>query len=158
LDQQHKRYWILLWVGLLLSSASSGAIQTNDVLIVLRQDGVAVRLEFEQARGAVALKRGLMLRDYLAPRSGMLFDFKRSSRVGMWMKDTLIPLDMLFVSENGTLVQIEEDASPQSLMLISSRVPVRYVLEINAGEVRKLGFSIGDQLLLPEVNIVPQPH
>jgi uncharacterized membrane protein (UPF0127 family) len=65
---------------------------------------------------------------------------------------------MLFVSENGTLVQIEEDASPQSLMLISSRVPVRYVLEINAGEVRKLGFSIGDQLLLPEVNIVPQPH
>jgi len=89
-----------------------------------------------------------MWRSYLAPRAGMLFDFERSKRVQMWMKNTLISLDMLFVTELGELVYVERNASPRSLRLIAAPRDVRYVLEINGGESADLGFAPGDRLLL----------
>lgn len=118
---------------------------------MLRLDGVSVRFEVEQARDADARKTGLMWRDRLAPYNGMLFDFHRMHVVNMWMKDTLIPLDMLFATASGELVQIARNVRPHSLSLISSVVPARYVLEINAGEAKKLELNVGDRLLVHNV-------
>lgn len=106
-----------------------------------------MRLQVEYARDSRSRSQGLMRRETLAPRSGMLFDFETPQRVQMWMKDTLIPLDMLFITEQGELVEIERGARPESLRIISSRHKVRYVLEINAGEARALEFFPGDRLV-----------
>ena len=91
-----------------------------------------------------------MWRRSLAPRTGMLFDFDRQQRVRMWMKNTLIPLDILFVTESGELVQIKRKATPGSLHLIASRQKVRYVIEINGGEADELYFAPGDRVLVKQ--------
>ena len=81
---------------------------------------------------------GLMGRNSLAERHGMLFDFGQERRVSMWMKDTLISLDMVFFRSDGTLVYLEQAAKPRSLRKITPPMPIRYVLEINAGASRWL--------------------
>ena len=121
--------------------------EAKDV-VVIRKDGVAVRLELEYARDQSALREGLMWRKSLAQRNGMLFDFSHSIIVRMWMKNTYIPLDMLFVTEGGRIIQIERNLSPHSLSSIISIEPVRYVVEINGDEARQLGLIIGDMLFI----------
>ena len=86
---------------------------------------------------------------YRGFRIGMLFDFKAPRVIVMWMKDTLIPLDMLFIAADGTIVTIAENTRPLSLAAISSRVPVLGVLEVNAGTVRRLGLRAGDRVVHP---------
>lgn len=92
---------------------------------------------------------GLMHRQHLDADRGMLFDFGDTRQVRMWMKNTLIPLDMVFISEGGNIAGIAYDTVPMSTEILSSPKPVRYVLEINAGLSRKLGFKIGDHVKLP---------
>ena len=89
---------------------------------------------------------GLMNRESLAEDSGMLFDFGQTRDVDMWMKNTLIPLDMLFLDETGRVVRIAANAQPLSLDIISSGGPVRYVLEINGGAAARYGAARGDSL------------
>lgn len=139
---------IAAWLAAALGCWPGVAASAADELIVLRRDGVAVRLQIETANDARSRKRGLMWRKTLAPRSGMLFDFERPRRVRMWMKNTQIPLDLLFVTELGELVEIERNASPGSLRLIAPRHAVRYVLEINGGEASDFAFAIGDRVWL----------
>ncbi|WP_294642664.1 DUF192 domain-containing protein [uncultured Aureimonas sp.] len=92
---------------------------------------------------------GLMNRDSLAEDTGMLFDFHEDREVSMWMKNTLIPLDMLFVDKTGTIVRIARNAKPHSLETIPSGKPVRYVLEINGGAAAGYGAKTGDKLEHP---------
>ena len=134
---------VLLTVCLLISD-----LFANDALIVQRRDGVAVWFDVEQARDATTHKKGLMDREHLARRSGMFFDFHRTQRIRMWMKNTLIPLDMLFIAESGAIVYIVRNTMPLSLEVIGAPEPVRYVLEVNAGETRELDITVGDQVLL----------
>ncbi|HJM48183.1 MAG TPA: DUF192 domain-containing protein [Candidatus Marinimicrobia bacterium] len=129
------------------SIAAAGPVSE---LIVQRRDGVAVRLHVEFAGDAHSRGRGLMKRQYLAPRTGMVFDFERRRRVHMWMKNTLIPLDILFITESGEVIQIKHQATPRSSRLITSRHKVRYVVEINGGEAEELGFALGDRVLLQQ--------
>lgn len=117
-------------------------------LSLLRRDGVELRFVVEVARAPAERARGLMWRSTLPPRHGMLFDFERMRRVEMWMKDTLIPLDMLFVDEDGLVIHIEHDTEPHSLRVIRAPSPSRYVLELNGGESRRLGLAPGDRLNL----------
>jgi hypothetical protein len=77
----------------------------------------------------------------------MLFDFKRDSPVAMWMRNTLIPLDMLFVDREGIVRHIHERAVPMSEAIISSEENVRAVLELNGGTVARLGLKKGDRLV-----------
>jgi len=93
--------------------------------------------------------RGLMHRKHLAQSAGMLFDFGKSMIARMWMKNTYIPLDMLFVRDDGVIANIVADTVPHSTEVLSAIEPVRYVLEINAGLSRKLGISPGDRVELP---------
>lgn len=87
---------------------------------------------------------GLMFRRKMAPDRGMLFDFRRDEEVSMWMKNTFIPLDMIFIRADGTIHHIVENTVPHSLENISSGGRVRAVLEVNAGTAKRLGMKPGD--------------
>lgn len=90
--------------------------------------------------------RGLMHRNYLPPDRGMLFDFGRTEPVAMWMQNTYIPLDMLFIRADGTVARIAENTEPLSTRTIPSGEPVLSVLEINGGTAAKLGIKPGDKV------------
>lgn len=96
-----------------------------------------------------AIQQGLMHRETLAPDAGMLFDFGETRPASMWMKNTLIPLDMLFILQDGKVVAIARNAQPHSLRSLSPGVPVRGVLEIPGGRARELGIEPGDTVLHP---------
>ncbi|MBB4001338.1 MAG: DUF192 domain-containing protein [Aurantimonas endophytica] len=95
---------------------------------------------------------GLMNRESMPAGQGMLFDFGESRPVSMWMKNTLIPLDMLFIDDTGTVASIKTNAQPLSLDTIPSGAPVRYVLELNGGAASRYGVARGDRL---EHEIIP---
>jgi uncharacterized membrane protein (UPF0127 family) len=90
------------------------------------------------------IQQGLMFRESLAPNAGMLFDFGQSRPASMWMKNTLIPLDMLFMDETGKVVAIARNAVPRSTRSLGPGVPVRAVLELPGGRARELGIVPGD--------------
>lgn len=90
--------------------------------------------------------RGLMHRRYLPADRGMLFDFARVEPVAMWMENTYIPLDMLFIRADGTIARIAENTEPLSQRTIPSGEPVLSVLEINGGVSRTLGIKPGDRV------------
>jgi len=89
-------------------------------------------------------EQGLMFRRSLPPDAGMLFDFGETREASFWMKNTLIPLDMLFIDGEGHIADIHERAVPLSEDPIDSKVPVRAVLEVNGGTVSRLGIKLGD--------------
>jgi len=95
----------------------------------------------EEARTPEQMELGLMFRTALAPGAGMLFIFPQPQMAGMWMKNTLIPLDMLFINEQGEIVHIAPDTTPKSLATISADVPVKAVLELPAGTCKKQGIT-----------------
>lgn len=93
--------------------------------------------------------RGLMYRKELPAGQGMLFDFKRDQDVSMWMQNTYIPLDMIFIRADGRIHRIAENTEPLSTRIISSGGPVRAVLEVIGGTARKLGIRPGDRVAHP---------
>lgn len=117
-------------------------------LIVLRGDGAAVRFSVETATTPEARATGLMHRATLAPRHGMWFDFGQEREVAMWMKNTLLALDMLFVDADGVVRHLHRGAVPGSLETIKAPRPVRYVLEIAAGEAARYALGVGDRARL----------
>lgn len=95
------------------------------------------------------IQQGLMFRKELAPDAGMLFDFGMTRQASMWMKNTLIPLDMLFILEDGRVIAIARNAQPGSLRSIGPGVPVRAVLELPGGRAKELGIEPGDTVVHP---------
>ena len=93
--------------------------------------------------------QGLMYRRSLAPDRGMLFDFGRVEPVSMWMKNTYLSLDMLFIRPDGTIARIAADTEPLSTQTISSGEPVNGVLELAAGTAARLGIKAGDRVEHP---------
>lgn len=94
--------------------------------------------------------QGLMYRRSMAPDAGMLFDFGRHpTRASMWMKNTFIPLDMLFIKTDGEIESVAARTVPHSLESISSAGPVRAVLELNGGTAARLGIRPGDRVEHP---------
>jgi uncharacterized membrane protein (UPF0127 family) len=90
--------------------------------------------------------RGLMFRHFLPEDKAMLFDYQRPRPVAMWMKNTNVSLDMLFIRADGTIAAIAENTVPQSLDTISVQEPVRGVLEMAAGTVKRLGLRPNDRV------------
>jgi len=93
--------------------------------------------------------QGLMFRRTLAPDAGMLFLYPSEREIQMWMKNTVIPLDMIFIRADGTVSHIAERAVPRSLEIIPSEGPVLAVLEVNGGTAARLGIKPGDRVLYP---------
>jgi len=98
----------------------------------------------EIASSQEARSRGLMFRREMAANAGMLFDYGYEQPVAMWMKNTYIPLDMLFIARDGRVVNTIERTVPHSLQALPSARPVRAVLEVVAGTVSRLKIKAGD--------------
>jgi uncharacterized membrane protein (UPF0127 family) len=105
----------------------------------------------ELARNDAERARGLMHRSALAPDAGMLFLFDESSEHAFWMKNTLIPLDMIFVSEDGRVAGVVARAVPGDLSPRSAGGPSRYVLEVNGGWAEAHGVGPGDRVRFENV-------
>ena len=103
----------------------------------------------EVMRTRADLEKGLMFRRHLAPDAGMLFDFGEPQTVSMWMKNTYLPLDMLFIDKGGHVVSVARDAKPMSETIIPSGGAVTGVLEINAGASDRIGVKPGDEVQHP---------
>jgi uncharacterized membrane protein (UPF0127 family) len=93
--------------------------------------------------------QGLMFRKELPEGQGMLFDFQREEPVSFWMKNTYIPLDMIFIRGDGRILRIAENTEPLSTRMVPSGGPVRAVLEVIGGTARKLGIEPGDKVAAP---------
>jgi uncharacterized protein len=107
------------------------------------------KFKVDVAETQAQMTQGLMFRRTLAPDAGMLFDYKQPIMATMWMRNTLIPLDMLFVDGRGRIVNIHQRAVPQSLDVIAAAAPVRAVIELNGGTAARLGIEPGDQVIHP---------
>ncbi|WP_339862675.1 DUF192 domain-containing protein [Thalassospira alkalitolerans] len=90
--------------------------------------------------------RGLMFRTEMAQDAGMLFDFGSAHDISMWMKNTFISLDMLFIDKNGVIVGIEKRTVPKSETIIPTPRPVRFVLELNGGAADHFGLEVGEKV------------
>ena len=93
---------------------------------------------------------GLMYRKKLLNNEGMLFIFPREKIIKLWMKNTYIPLDVIFISENKVIVDIKKNMEKLSETIVKSKVKSRYALEFNAGLINKLDIEIGDKVLFNE--------
>lgn len=128
---------------------------TRDSLVLHKSDGTEPAFEVELAVSPQQQAQGLMYRPSLAADAGMLFIYRPAREVSMWMKNTMIPLDMLFIAEDGEIVKIVERAVPFSLTPIPSDRRVRAVLEINGGMVNRLGIRPGDRVVHPAFEAGP---
>ncbi|WP_176083206.1 DUF192 domain-containing protein [Martelella sp. HB161492] len=108
-------------------------------------------LKIEVARTAKQRERGLMYRDTLDADYGMLFVFGDTQLVSMWMANTRIPLDMLFIDKDGAVASIYAGAEPYSERIISSGGPVAYVLELPGGDAHAYGVAAGDTVSGPDI-------
>jgi uncharacterized protein len=105
--------------------------------------------QVEMAVSPEQRSQGLMFRESLDEDRGMLFDFGTPQRASMWMRNTYVPLDMLFIDADGRITQIAENTQPLSDAVVASREPVRAVLELLGGVSAKLGIKPGDRVIHP---------
>jgi len=144
------RRLVLLGLFAVFASAAScapraeGAAAKTEKLTISTDRGDA-HFQVEVADSDEERRIGLMYRTSLPENGGMLFDFSDEDRVqSMWMKNTLIPLDMAFIAKDGRIVRIEAMTTPRSLASISSGAPVAAVLEVAGGRFEALGVKAGD--------------
>jgi uncharacterized membrane protein (UPF0127 family) len=126
-------------------SAADAMFQKHGDVVIKTHDGDA-RFSVELAITNKERERGLMFRDKMDDDAGMLFLFEREKVNSFWMKNTHLPLDMLFISSDGTIVGIVENAEPLTLTGRSVGKPSRYVLELNAGTCAKRGIATGQHV------------
>lgn len=136
-----------LFLIVLLFAGCSGEPEPKPTTpLVIKTSGGDVRFMVEVANTPEDLKTGLMHRTNLGFNSGMIFNIYPVRPTAMWMKNTKIPLDMLFVAPDASISMIKENAEPMSEEQIISRDPVRAVIELNAGQVKRHGIKIGDKV------------
>jgi len=135
------------WWGSAAALAADDIVFATDDLTIETQDGQRYDFKVELAVTPQQRQRGLMYRQDMAADAGMLFLFDREAPRSFWMKNTFIPLDLLFIDAEGVIVSIAPDAIPHDESPIPSHVPAAAVLELNAGTVENLGLSVGDHIL-----------
>jgi acetoin utilization protein AcuC len=113
---------------------------------VVTRDGVRHEFQVEMALTPEQQRVGEMFRKSVPPDGGMLFDWGRPRESQMWMKNTLVPLDMVFINADGTIRSIAENTVPESLAVIDSRGPVRATLELAGGTTERLNIRVGDRV------------
>jgi uncharacterized membrane protein (UPF0127 family) len=132
---------------LALAWLPAAAVDLHTLEIVSRS-GVHV-FSVELAVTDAERARGLMFRRELPEGQGMLFDFGRDQDIAMWMKNTFIPLDMVFITGGGRILRIAENTEPMSTSIIPSGGPVRAVLEVIGGTAKRYGIAAGDRVAHP---------
>ncbi len=136
----------LFMMALLVVSCTKEPEPKPTTPLIIKTTNGDARFSVEVANTPEDLQTGLMYRTNLAFNSGMIFNIYPVRPTAMWMKNTKIPLDMLFVAPDGSISMIKENAQPMSEELIISRDPVRAVIELNAGQVRRNQIKIGDKV------------
>lgn len=144
------RFLALLIVVLLSAAPSRAADLDHKDLSIVTAGGQTYHFDVEVAQTPEQQQRGLMFRKGMAPDAGMIFPFERDTTTSFWMRNTLIPLDMLFVAGDGSIKHIAPDATPLSDAEIPSGYPVRMVIELNGGTAAKFGIHVGDKVVLAQ--------
>lgn len=144
----------VLW-ALALGSLAAGLARAEAPCAADRLDlrwaGGGESFTVEVADDAAERSRGLMFRESLDPAAGMLFVYESPRRAQFWMKNTLIPLDMIFADASGTVTRVHSNAVPGDLTPIDGGEGVRFVLEINGGLAERLGIAPGAELRHPAI-------
>jgi uncharacterized membrane protein (UPF0127 family) len=144
---------VLLGASLSLAAVAACAqeadIQFKKSWLVIVTANREIKFDVEMATTDAERAHGLMFRKQLGAYEGMLFDFFKEMPVSFWMKNTLIPLDMVFIAGDGTIKHVHANAVPMSTDTIPSHYPVRAVLEINGGSAALLGIKPGDKVKNP---------
>ena len=104
--------------------------------------------DIELALSSRQQAQGLMFRRSLPSNAGMLFDYRIPSRITMWMKNTFIPLDLIYVNSENKIVEFNENTTPLSEETLPNNIPSQYVLEVNGGKVSEWGFQLNDSLIM----------
>ena len=117
----------------------------TEKLVILSESG-AKTFDIEVADTLKEQARGMMYRENVQPMTGMLFEFDKPKVATIWMKNTAVPLDIIFVRSNGKILKIEHSARPYTLRSASSEAPVAAVLELGAGQSLELGIKPGDRI------------
>jgi uncharacterized membrane protein (UPF0127 family) len=126
------------------ASAGPGEAQASSVVVDTGERKLTFRVEL--ARTEPEREKGLMFREHLAPDAGMLFLFERPSVQTFWMKNTLIPLDMVFIGADREVVGVVANAEPLTLTARTVGEPSQYVLEIGGGLAARLGIRAGERV------------
>jgi len=145
--------FVVLCVALLFYENSVGDALTSpqgrlEKLEIVTASGTH-EFSVEVMRSGPQRERGLMFRRYLPQDRGMLFDFDVERPVMMWMKNTYLPLDMIFIGHTGKVVGLAENTEPLSEKIIPSGAPAYGVLEVDAGTAARIGLKIGDSVRHP---------
>ena len=147
--------FMLVWTYLSITSMAEAAtldnqqqIEFSTAKVEIISSGKTHRFDAELAVNPAQHSLGLMFRKEIAANYVMVFDFGHPRDGSMWMKNTFVSLDMLFADKSRKIVFIEENTSPLSEEVISSPKQIRYVLEVAAGTVQRLGIKIGDSFTL----------
>jgi uncharacterized membrane protein (UPF0127 family) len=151
-----------LLVSALVASFGAPAVADDSILPLSAFPRETLAIETRSARRhmfeawradtARTQQQGLMFVKDIRPDQAMIFVYQPPQLVAMWMKNTLLPLDMLFVDPAGCVVKVEHDARPRSLDIIKGGVPVSLVVELKGGSATELGIGIGDRVLRPQAN------
>lgn len=137
----------VLTFGSFAAQAQGGlASFEKDELTIITEEGKEHSFQVELAVDPKQQAQGLMFRRQMAADAGMLFIYKPSREAVMWMQNTFLPLDMLFIKADGEIVKIVERTVPQSRKRIPSGEPITGVLELNGGTVSRLGIKVGDRV------------
>jgi len=141
---------MLFWGGITLSFAQPKSDPSAqfpvEALEIVTSNGT-FEFSVEIADDSKERSQGLMFRETMLPTHGMLFDFGKTSPIMMWMKNTPLSLDMLFINEDGKIVRVASNTEPFSTKIISSGEPVSHVLELNAGIAKQIGVKPGDKII-----------
>jgi uncharacterized protein len=144
-----KRIPIFLLCALALTQCSH---PPKDNQLVIKTAKGEHMYSIEIAESVEERRQGLMGRETLAPKTGMLFVFPALSISPFWMKNTPLSLDIIFISERGTVLQISKDTQPFSETLIHPQEPYRYVLELESGSADTIGLVVNDTIIIPKKN------
>jgi uncharacterized membrane protein (UPF0127 family) len=142
----------LALVGGLVLAAGPLRAACQDDQVELRWPGGSARFTVEIADDVGERAQGLMMRDKMASSAGMLFVYDRPEHVSFWMKDTLLPLDMVFVGPDGAVTAVHSNAVPLDESPIDGGPGVQFVLEINGGLAERLGIAPGAEMRSPRVD------
>ena len=136
----------LFLLALIITGCNSEPEPKPTTPLMIKTSNGDIRFMVEVANTPEDLKTGLMYRTNLGFNSGMIFNIYPVRPMSMWMKNTKIPLDMLFIGPDASIIMIKENAEPMSEAHIVCKEPVRAVIEINAGQVKRHNIKIGDKV------------
>jgi hypothetical protein len=139
----------VLWLAVVAAQAGQVAHAAGRHTVEIATKRGVHSFAVELATTDAERSKGLMYRRELPEGRGMLFDFQRDQDVSMWMQNTYISLDMIFIRSDGRILRIAENTTPLSTRVITSGGPVRAVLEVIGGTARKYGIAPGDRVAHP---------